>query len=58
LEIARAILAALQAPAEAIHNEVFNIGDTSHNYRVREIGEIIQTQQIDPQFFWTNEAGV
>lgn len=41
LDIARAIVAALQAPAEAIHNEVFNVGDTSHNYRVREIAELI-----------------
>ena len=41
LDIARAIIAVLQAPTEAIHNEVFNIGDTSHNYRVREIAEIV-----------------
>ena len=42
LDIARAIIAVLQAPSEAIHNEVFNVGDTSH-------------QQIDRQFFWTND---
>ena len=41
LDIARAIIAVLQAPAEAIHNEVFNVGDTSHNYRVREIAETV-----------------
>ena len=41
LDIARAIIAVLQAPIEAIHNEVFNVGDTSHNYRVREIAEIV-----------------
>ena len=41
LDIARAIIAVLQVPAEAIHNEVFNVGDTSHNYRVREIAEIV-----------------
>src|SRR6516165_4809516 len=41
LDIARAIIAVLQAPAEAIHNEVFNVGDTSHNYRVREIAEVV-----------------
>src|SRR5882757_6726228 len=41
LDIARAIIAGLQAPTEAIHNEVFNVGDTSHNYRVREIAEIV-----------------
>jgi len=41
LDIAGAIIAVLQAPAEAIHNEVFNVGDTSDNYRVREIAEIV-----------------
>jgi len=41
LDIARAIVAVLQAPAETIHNEVFNVGDTSHNYRVREIAEVV-----------------
>lgn len=41
LDIARAIIAVLHAPTEAIHNEVFNVGDTSHNYRVREIAEIV-----------------
>ena len=41
LDIARAIIAVLQAPTEAIHNEVFNVGDTSHNYRVREVAEIV-----------------
>jgi nucleoside-diphosphate-sugar epimerase len=41
LDIVQAIVAVLQAPSEAIHNEVFNIGETSHNYRVREIAEIV-----------------
>jgi len=41
LDIARAIVAALEAPREAIHNEVFNVGDTEHNYRVRDIAEIV-----------------
>jgi nucleoside-diphosphate-sugar epimerase len=41
LDIARAIIAVLQAPTEAVHNEVFNVGETSHNYRVREIAELV-----------------
>lgn len=41
LDIARAISAVLKAPTEAIHNETFNVGDTSHNYRVREIAETV-----------------
>ena len=41
LDIAAAIVAVLKAPVEAIHNETFNVGDTAHNYRVREIAETI-----------------
>src|SRR5260221_8100040 len=40
-DIARAIIAALEAPLDAVHNQIFNVGDTAHNYRVREIAEII-----------------
>ena len=41
LDIAQAIIAVLEAPIETIANEVFNVGDTEHNYRVREIAEIV-----------------
>jgi nucleoside-diphosphate-sugar epimerase len=41
LDISRAILEVLEAPREAVHNEVFNVGDTQHNYRVKEIAEIV-----------------
>ena len=40
-DIAQAIIAVLEAPVEAVANEVFNVGDTAHNYRVREIAEIV-----------------
>src|SRR5271157_4544488 len=41
LDIARAIITVLEAPVEAVHNEIFNVGDNGHNYRVREIAEIV-----------------
>jgi nucleoside-diphosphate-sugar epimerase len=41
LDIARAIIAVLEAPHDKVHNEVFNVGDTKHNYRVRDIAEIV-----------------
>jgi nucleoside-diphosphate-sugar epimerase len=41
LDICQAIIAVLGAPREAVANEVFNVGDTEHNYRVREIAEIV-----------------
>lgn len=41
LDICQAIIAVLEAPIEAVFNEVFNVGETEHNYRVREIAEIV-----------------
>ena len=41
LDICQAIIGVLRAPVEAVANEVFNVGDTRHNYRVREIAEIV-----------------
>jgi nucleoside-diphosphate-sugar epimerase len=41
LDICQAIIAVLEAPVEAVANEIFNVGDTAHNYRVREIAEIV-----------------
>jgi len=40
-DISKAVKCALEAPIDAIHNEVFNVGDTNENYRVREIAEIV-----------------
>jgi nucleoside-diphosphate-sugar epimerase len=40
-DIAQAILAILEAPARAVQNQVLNVGDTGHNYRVREIAETV-----------------
>jgi nucleoside-diphosphate-sugar epimerase len=41
LDICQAIVAVLDAPLEAVANEVFNVGETEHNYRVREVAEIV-----------------
>lgn len=39
LDIAQAISRALDAPAEAIYNEIFNIGSNDQNYQVKEVAE-------------------
>ena len=41
-DIGRAFAAALEAPVETAHNEIFNVGITTENYRVREIAEIVE----------------
>lgn len=40
-DIGEAIACVLEAPREAVHAEVFNVGDSEQNYRVREIAEIV-----------------
>jgi nucleoside-diphosphate-sugar epimerase len=40
-DIARAFVAVLEAPREAVWNEAFNVGATSENYRVREVAEMV-----------------
>ncbi len=41
-DISRAFLAVLHAPRELVHNEAFNVGASSENYRIREIAEMIE----------------
>jgi nucleoside-diphosphate-sugar epimerase len=40
-DISRAFIAALEAPVEAVSNEAFNVGQTAHNYRIRDLAEIV-----------------
>lgn len=40
-DISRAFLAVINAPLELVHNQAFNVGQTSENYRVRELAQIV-----------------
>lgn len=40
-DISRAFIAAVEAPREAVFNEAFNVGQTAHNYRIRDLAEIV-----------------
>jgi len=41
LDIAKAIRCVLAAPRDAVHNQVFNVGDSAQNYQVREIADAV-----------------
>jgi nucleoside-diphosphate-sugar epimerase len=41
LDIGKAIVCALEAPRDLIHNQIFNVGDSAQNYQVKEIAEIV-----------------
>lgn len=40
-DICHAILCAIEAPSQSIAGEVFNVGSTEENYRIREVAEIV-----------------
>jgi len=40
-DISRAFIAALEAPADVVFNEAFNVGQTAHNYQIRDLAEIV-----------------
>jgi nucleoside-diphosphate-sugar epimerase len=48
-DISRAFLTVLHAPRDLVHNEAFNVGASSENYRIREIAEIIEKVVPDAQ---------
>ena len=41
-DISGAFLAVLHAPRELVHDEAFNVGASSENYRIRELAEIVE----------------
>jgi len=41
LDICKAIACTLEAERDIVHNQIFNVGDTTNNYRVKEIAQII-----------------
>jgi nucleoside-diphosphate-sugar epimerase len=41
-DIIAAIIAVLEAPKEAVHNQTFNVGLTAENYRISELAEIVR----------------
>jgi nucleoside-diphosphate-sugar epimerase len=41
-DIARAFLAVLEAPRDAVHNEAFNVGSTRENYQIRDVAAMVE----------------
>ena len=41
-DIARAFLSVLEAPRELVHDQAFNVGASTENYRIRDIAEMVE----------------
>lgn len=55
-DICRAFIAALNAPRDIVHNQVFNVGRTTENYIVREIAEIARETVPDSRIEYAKDA--
>jgi nucleoside-diphosphate-sugar epimerase len=56
-DISRAFIAALEAPAERVFNEAFNVGQTAHNYRIRDLAEIVASVVPNCVIEFADDAG-
>jgi nucleoside-diphosphate-sugar epimerase len=56
-DISAAFIAALEAPRDAVHNEVFNVGRTEENFRIREIAQIVVETVPDSRLEFASDAG-
>jgi nucleoside-diphosphate-sugar epimerase len=55
-DISRAFIAALEAPADQVFNEAFNVGQTAHNYRIRDLAEIVASVVPNCEVEFANDA--
>lgn len=56
-DVCHAFACALVAPRETIHNEAFNVGRTTENYRISEVAEIVRDAVPDSQISYEPGAG-
>lgn len=56
-DISRAFIAAMEAPAEKVNCEAFNVGQTAHNYRIRDIAEVVASVVPDCRIEFAPDAG-
>ena len=56
-DISRAFIAALEAPADDVRGQAFNVGQTAHNYRIRDIAEIVAEVVPDCSIELASDAG-
>jgi len=55
-DISRAFLALMQADAEIVHDQPFNIGTTTENYQIRDVARIVEEVVPDSTITLSDEA--
>lgn len=56
-DISRAFIAAMEAPAENVMCQAYNVGQTAHNYRIRDLAQIVAEVVPDCRLEFAADAG-
>lgn len=56
-DVSRAMLAAIEAPREVVHDEAINIVASSQNYRISEVAEIVRDELPGTEITYADDAG-
>jgi nucleoside-diphosphate-sugar epimerase len=56
-DIARAFIAVLRAPRDAVCNQALNVGRTDQNFRIREIADIVKDTVPNCEIEYAKDAG-
>ena len=56
-DISRAVLGALEAPRDTIHNRAFNVGANEENYRIRDLAQMVHEVVPDCELGFAGDAG-
>jgi len=56
-DISRAFIAALEAPADVVFNEAFNVGQTAHNYRIVDLAQVVARIVPNCEIEYAADAG-
>ncbi len=56
-DIARAFIAVLHAPEDKMHNEIFNVGLSEENYRIKELAAIVKETVPGSRVEFAGDAG-
>lgn len=56
-DVARAFIAAIEAPLEKVHNEAFNVGQNEENYQIKDMADVVKDVIPGCEIEYTYEHG-
>ena len=56
-DISRAVIAVLRSPRERVHNESFNVGHNSENYRIKQLADFVKETVPSCEIRFAADAG-